>query len=348
MKVFLSHSSKDKPEVESLALALCERGIEPWLDKWEIGSGENIVAAINKGLEESPAGIIVFSKHSKESPWVEAEINYLTYARTQEGKVLIPVMVGDDAWVPPLLRPLARRGIEEIDAIADALKGRKGGPPPVRAPERGQVQQVLIALHRDTSGEGVQVEVRINGKLHESASHATLPQALFRPQKEFLSGFSSVPHRNPVAAERTALESSVADMGRRLRSLCLPGDAGETVAVLLDCCPVGTLVEVCVEAEGAELLGLPFEALRLPDDRVLSTHPSAVMMRRPKGLNVSDFTPLAGPSRSLLPWVLPTRERPRRRFSTRSGSCRTSSMQSNLPGSTETPRSVFLRWGIPT
>ena len=118
MRVFISHSSKDKPAVEPLVHALRERGFDPWFDKWEIGPGDDIVASINAGLEEADAGIIAFSRHSRESRWVEAEVSYLTYARIQEEKILIPVMVSDDAWVPPLLRPLARRGIEEIDAIA--------------------------------------------------------------------------------------------------------------------------------------------------------------------------------------------------------------------------------------
>jgi hypothetical protein len=118
MRVFISHSSKDKSAVEPLVHALRERGFDPWFDKWEIAPGDDIVASINAGLEEAGAGIIAFSRHSRESRWVEAEVSYLTYARIQDDKILIPVMVSDDAWVPPLLRPLARRGIEEIDAIA--------------------------------------------------------------------------------------------------------------------------------------------------------------------------------------------------------------------------------------
>ena len=54
MRVFISHSSKDKPAVE--ALALRERGIDPWLDKWEIGAGDDIVASINAGLDEAGPG----------------------------------------------------------------------------------------------------------------------------------------------------------------------------------------------------------------------------------------------------------------------------------------------------
>lgn len=41
----------------------------------------------------------------------------ITYARIQEGKPLVPVILGDDPYIPPLLRPLARIRIESIDAI---------------------------------------------------------------------------------------------------------------------------------------------------------------------------------------------------------------------------------------
>jgi TIR domain len=128
MRVFISHSSKDKPAVEALALALHERGIEPWLDKWEIGPGDDIVVSINDGLDRADAGIIVFSHHSRDSRWIEAEVSYLTFARIEERKVLIPVVLGDDFYVPPLLRPLARRSIGEVDAIIEALLHRKAGP----------------------------------------------------------------------------------------------------------------------------------------------------------------------------------------------------------------------------
>jgi hypothetical protein len=73
----------------------------------EIGSGEDIVAKINEGLDEAGCGIIVFSKESWESPWARAEASYLQYAHIEEGTVLMPVIIGQ-GWLPPLLRPLAR------------------------------------------------------------------------------------------------------------------------------------------------------------------------------------------------------------------------------------------------
>ena len=307
MRVFISHSSKDKPAVEQLAVALRAKGIDPWLDKWEIGLGDDIVAKINQGLDEAGAGLIIFSKHSRESRWVEAEVSYLTYARIQEGKTLIPVVLGDDAWVPPLLRPLARRGIEEVEAIADALLSRRMKPGPPPSPERGRVERVLVSLRR--SGEvGLGVNVCIGGHEVAHASFDALPRPLLTAWESFLRGFRSGVHRDHAAAERTAYESSLADLGRALRSICLPGDAGEALAGLIGGCGIGTTVEMCFEADDPVLLGLPFEALRLPDDTLLVMQRQVTMLRRPAGLRAQPHEPLAGPIKILVAVGAPDEE----------------------------------------
>jgi hypothetical protein len=299
MRVFISHSSKDKPAVEALARGLRERGIEAWFDKWMIGPGDDIVAKINEGLESAGAGLIVFSAHSRESRWVEAEVSYLTYARIQEGKVLIPVVVGEGAFVPPLLRPLSRRGIEEIDAIADALLHRRGGPPATVSRVAGLRERVLISLRRD-GGSGVRVQVHLGGRDYGGAVHRALPQEVVTARDAFLRGFRTGLRRGPADATRKSLEAEMAQLGRALRDLCLPGGAGEALTNLADGCGVGTVVEICFEADDPELLGLPFEALRLPDDRLLATLPSVVSLRRPIGIASNSQSPLAGPIKVLV------------------------------------------------
>jgi hypothetical protein len=149
MRVFVSHSSQDKPAVEALAEASRARGIEPWLDKWEIGLSGDFIASINKGLDEADAGIIVFSAASAASHWVTAEASYLTWARVKEGKLLIPVVLGDAPFIPPLLRPLIRHRIGDVKAIADALHNRKPGPVTPIGPTPARVA-VLVTLRRDT------------------------------------------------------------------------------------------------------------------------------------------------------------------------------------------------------
>ena len=237
MRVFISHSSRDEPAVQVLATGRRARGIDVWLDIWEIAPGDDIVARINQGLQQADAGVIVFSEHSRDSRWVESEVSCLTYARICEGKVLIPVTIDNNAWVPPLLRPLARRAIGEIDAIADALLGRRPVPPPLGSPDWGSTERVLISLEPAAAAGEVRVQVRIGPQQYGDPATRSLPPSLRNALADYLRGFRSGLRRSPDAAERTSLESAVADLGRQLRALCLPGDAGDAVADLLDGCP---------------------------------------------------------------------------------------------------------------
>ena len=65
MKVFLSHSTKDKEFVLRLAAALEDADFKPWLCEVDIDRGENFVAKINEGLWQTGDGcgwIVVQSK----------------------------------------------------------------------------------------------------------------------------------------------------------------------------------------------------------------------------------------------------------------------------------------------
>ena len=296
LRVFISYCSQDRPSVEQLVSALSAQGIDCWWDQWHIDPGTDIVSAINRGLDEAGAGIIVFSPNSRESRWVEAESSYLTYARIQENKILIPVLAHADAWVPPLLRPLARRAIHETKAIADALLHRTAGPPPVRKPELGRVERVRVSIARDTAG--VRVHVEFGNQQYATSHLPALPSRLRELQSAFRKGFRTGA-RSPAAAERLALENTLAELGRELRSLCLPETSSEALSGLLAARPVGTTVEVCFEANDPELLALPFEALRLPDNRLLATVPGVVTMRRPAGIQTAQIERLAGPLKIL-------------------------------------------------
>ena len=47
--VFISHSSKDKPAVRSLAERLKRDGLRVWLDEWEIRAGDPTGPKIEQG-----------------------------------------------------------------------------------------------------------------------------------------------------------------------------------------------------------------------------------------------------------------------------------------------------------
>ena len=53
MKVFLSHSTKDKQFVQTLASELEAEKIEPWLCEIDIEFGQNFLAEIEKGLRRA-------------------------------------------------------------------------------------------------------------------------------------------------------------------------------------------------------------------------------------------------------------------------------------------------------
>ena len=68
-KVFLSHASEDKERfVLSFAAALRERGVDVWLDKWEILPGDSLVDKLfEEGLKEADAVLIVIRRPASRS-----------------------------------------------------------------------------------------------------------------------------------------------------------------------------------------------------------------------------------------------------------------------------------------
>jgi len=298
MRVFLSHSSCDKPAVEALARHLRAQGIDAWFDQWEITPGDDIIARMNEGLEQADAGLIVFSAQSLQSPWVNAEVSSLTYERIKHGQPLIPVQAGDDAYIPPLLRPLCRLALEDHEGIAAALLHRRAGPPPLGSPSSGRQERVRLRLERRGDG-GVVVRAAVGDQGSFEAEHPDLPAAVREGRAVFLRGFGAGV-RDWTSTGRATLEAELLALGQALAAFCLPAGAAEALAQLLNEAPVGTTVLVEIEAADPELLGLPFEALRLPDGRLLAIEPPVVLRRRLPALPSLPPAPLAGPLKVLV------------------------------------------------
>lgn len=74
VKVFISHSSKDKRFVRKLKNDLEENGISTWIDEDEIDAGDSLLDKLEDGLEESTHFIIVLSQNSVKSQWVRHEL----------------------------------------------------------------------------------------------------------------------------------------------------------------------------------------------------------------------------------------------------------------------------------
>ncbi|MFZ9752581.1 MAG: CHAT domain-containing protein [Cyanobium sp.] len=296
MKVFISHSSRDKPEVEALARFLRSEGIDAWFDKWEIAPGDDVIARINQGLAEANAGLIVFSAASLESPWVNAEVSSLTHAMIESGQLLIPLQQGADAYIPPLLRARCRLRLDQHGLIADALRSRERNRPPLGQAAASAVEVVRLCLERHPEG-AVAVTAHLPGLAPLQLDHPGLPAALLAARAGFLRGFGS--GRDLAPRGLASLDADLANLGHQLAAFCLPAGAEPALRDLVDHSAPGTVVEVAIETSDPELLGLPFETLRLADGRLLATQPAVVLLRRGAAPR-RPTQPLAGPLKVLV------------------------------------------------
>lgn len=137
-KVFISHASEDKERfVLDFAKRLCENGIDPWVDKWEILPGDSIIDKIfEEGIRQAQAVIVVLSKYSINKRWVQEELNASLVKRIQRGSRLIPVILDiDEDLIPQSLRSIAWVKIDDLQhyekhlkKIVDAIYNRRGKP----------------------------------------------------------------------------------------------------------------------------------------------------------------------------------------------------------------------------
>ena len=121
-KLFLSHASEDKERfVLRFATSLRERGIDVWLDKWEILPGDSLVDKIfEEGLKHADAVIVVLSRFSVNKPWVKEELNSAVVRRITKRSKLIPIVI-DDCEIPESLRSLVWERVSDFDNFEPQL-----------------------------------------------------------------------------------------------------------------------------------------------------------------------------------------------------------------------------------
>jgi hypothetical protein len=103
--IFISHSSKDKPFAEWLALELVSAGHSPWLDEWRIRVGESIPLKISDGIQRCDALVVILSQHAVESKWVENEWQAKYWDEIKDERVRVLPILLKPCEIPSLLRP---------------------------------------------------------------------------------------------------------------------------------------------------------------------------------------------------------------------------------------------------
>ncbi|MGA3044957.1 MAG: TIR domain-containing protein [Bryobacteraceae bacterium] len=104
MKLFLSHSTKDKAFVEKLAAALRAHNIDPWWCEVDIDHGADFVAKIDEGLNQSDLILLVLSPEAAQSAWTRKEWTAALAREVEEKRTRLGVLLLRDCDVPELLR----------------------------------------------------------------------------------------------------------------------------------------------------------------------------------------------------------------------------------------------------
>jgi uncharacterized protein YjbI with pentapeptide repeats len=108
---FISHSTKDKKFIECLYKDLRKAGIRCWLSTNELRTGDRIRDNLDKAIRAYDKLIVVLSKNSVESDWVEKEVETAFEEERKKKKTLLfPIRLDDEvmetnkAWAADIRR----------------------------------------------------------------------------------------------------------------------------------------------------------------------------------------------------------------------------------------------------
>src|SRR5687768_13442056 len=93
-RLFLSYAHQDSAAAQDLAAAMTDCGHQVWWDR-ELHGGARFATEIDRQLREADAVIVLWSRHSCESPWVQDEAS-----EGRDSGRMVPVGLDDSR--PPL------------------------------------------------------------------------------------------------------------------------------------------------------------------------------------------------------------------------------------------------------
>jgi formylglycine-generating enzyme required for sulfatase activity/Tfp pilus assembly protein PilF len=92
VRIFVSHSSTDKPFVDALVHALREAGADVWYDEHNLGTGQ-LLDEIQRELRIRPVFVVILSKAAFASPWVREECRWAwTLGLDDPTRIILPVV----------------------------------------------------------------------------------------------------------------------------------------------------------------------------------------------------------------------------------------------------------------
>jgi hypothetical protein len=163
MKVFLSHASEDKPLVEQVYLRICQKfpDVQPWLDKYEIIGGDDLIEKVHAGIEGSDRFLIFLSPNSIDKPWVRTELRKALADEIAgiKPEFIVPIKIGSIPSFPPFLESRFYIDIE-------------------KKTEEEWLQDIYAAIHRKKKPLG-QASENLRVSAHMAADNKKAAMVLF-------------------------------------------------------------------------------------------------------------------------------------------------------------------------
>ena len=127
--VFISHSSADKPFVFRLAFELLAEGVPVWLDSWEMGPGDPLIASLDTALDGSARVLVIESMHAAATEWVRYEVEKALAAEQRlRQRLVVPLRIDDSGGLDALKERVhinLREGaafMDGVHALVDHLR----------------------------------------------------------------------------------------------------------------------------------------------------------------------------------------------------------------------------------
>lgn len=124
MKIFISHSSKDKWAAKRISDDLITLGNETFLDEKDIKTGQSLDLSIKDHLGSCDDFLVLLSPASKKSEWVLIELG----GAIALGKTIVPILlyVGPNE-LPQVINLKLARDINDIQLYYEEVKSRLSG-----------------------------------------------------------------------------------------------------------------------------------------------------------------------------------------------------------------------------